>query len=102
MERKQMCAGCVDWDYLRRCAEKDPWYKHIVVKGEHYSCTPGVKNPFPRGFGGRVWTITHTPTGETLVTNDLWHQGTIPDGWRGYFPDNATIVQVPEKPLVLP
>lgn len=45
------------------------------------------------GFGGDKWTFKLIPSGEILITTNLWHQGTIPDHLLKYFPINAVLVK---------
>lgn len=52
---------------------------------------PGSKQG--RGFGGQVFVIRFND-GRTVVTNDLWHQGDVPELVKAMLPDNAVFVEV--------
>lgn len=69
-------------------AEKD---KHIIIDGKCYCDAGMVKNPSPYAFlghGGRCFWIRFKD-GHTLITNNLWFQGEIPDEFREDLPDTA-------------
>lgn len=85
-----LCSGeCFTKDYWRRViAEKE---KHIIINGVCYRDCGNVDNP-PRGLtlghaGRRFWI--RFKDGSTLITNNLWYQGEIPDEFREDLPDTA-------------
>jgi hypothetical protein len=59
------------------------------IGGEHYVVHP-YADPATPGLGssGQLFTIRFADGRET-VTNNLWHQGTIPAHLRELLPDNA-------------
>lgn len=64
----------------------------LVVNGNHYM--DGGRSDDRRdflGYGGHEWNIEMFD-GTKLSTNNLWHQGAIPDCLRSKFPDNARFV----------
>ncbi len=73
------------------------YLKHItrvVVGGEHYHIIDEPETPYAfRGFGGRPFLIKFFD-GTLIPTKNLWHNGTIPEVYRPFFPDNATFVEV--------
>lgn len=56
------------------------------INGEHYIL--GVGKGLARGYGGRRFEIIFN-TGETVICNDLWSQGTIPPAFKEVLQDNA-------------
>ena len=77
------------WDnHIAR--KNDP--ESICVGGHHYR----LSNPILAekgyrgmlGFGGREWTIEFND-GRVVKTNNLWHQGEIPESVSKQLPDNA-------------
>ena len=52
-----------------------------------------------KGFGGRKWHVRFFD-GRTVVTDNLWHNGTVPDAFRAQLPDNATLEDA-EAPALL-
>lgn len=64
----------------------------IIVDGGHYM--DGGRSSDRRdclGFSGREWNIEFFD-GTKMSTNNLWHQGTVPNCLRRLFPDNAKFV----------
>ncbi len=51
-----------------------------------------------KGFGGRPFTIQFNETLRIIKTNNLWHQGTIPERFSELLPINAKFVY--EKDLI--
>lgn len=92
MEEQDVCFHCAYWLMQHELDEshtKAGLRRGVVIGGTHY--TLGDGKSFFKGFAGRRWTIRFTD-GETVTTDDLWHQGEIPDHLRHLFPDNATFV----------
>jgi hypothetical protein len=52
------------------------------------------------GFSGRRWIVRFTD-GRTVETNNLWHQGPVPEKFWPRFPVNAVLDQPPVKPFRL-
>jgi hypothetical protein len=67
----------------------------VVIGSVHYRIGKHIANIKPSllGFGGRHSTIRMIDTGEIIETNDLWHQGTVPEEYRELMPNNAEFVQ---------
>lgn len=54
---------------------------------------PIDNSPFSfKGFDGRLFRIRY-PDGKEVETNNLWHNGKIPDNWRDRLPDNAEFIK---------
>ena len=49
------------------------------------------------GHGGRVWRIEYLDSDQTVVTNNLWHAGEIPERFQERFPVNARLISVEPK-----
>lgn len=83
MTSRGFCFGCNFWENY--AAEPHP--NRVIIKGTHFvACQPG--SGF-QGFGGRKWKITRLDGKEDFCPN-LWHQGDIPQQFRGRLPDNAS------------
>jgi hypothetical protein len=85
-----LCFRCDFW--LGHISRKDE-PESIRINGEHYRLSTPLweENPQKReflGFAGRVFLI-HFNDGRVVKTNNLWHQGTIPERFRNRLPDNA-------------
>ncbi len=103
------------------CADCDFWIEKWQMRndenvarigGEHYiyghslqdyevnlndSLESIAKNwvPAKKGYGmGGSKTIIKFNDGRIVITNDLWHQGTIPERFKHTMPDNAEMVSV--------
>ena len=61
--------------------------KSIIINGHHY-IDGGKDQDYPLGFSGRVFNIIFN-NGEVLETNNLFHQGKIPDSFRFQLVNNA-------------
>ena len=95
----------INWKKVRECS-CDFWEEKVLIKdelttarinGEHYiigSRTVESNNGKRQGLGmgGTPVTIAFFD-GRVENTVDLWHQGTIPAGWRNELPDNAVFVR---------
>ena len=75
----QCCSPC--WFWLHHIGLKDgPTKKSIIVKGVHYvdaGNKPKERSCF-LGFGGSKREYRKIGEAEYVVTNNMWHQGTIP------------------------
>jgi hypothetical protein len=87
MVDESLCFSCNFWDEYSQPAMLS---RSIRVAGSHYmDC--GEAHPRDRGCSGREFNIQMND-GRTIKTNNLWHQGTIPDRFKSQIPDNAVIV----------
>lgn len=79
----RLCFDCTFWSRMIRVDGA------IRVGGKHYQ-DGGRKggNKSWLGFGGAEWLIVMND-GREISTNNLWHQGTIPEHFRDRMPDNA-------------
>ena len=59
----------------------------VRVDGDHYICCPNT-NAYFKGFGGREFKILFDD-GRKVVSQNLWHQGNIPESHRKRLPNNA-------------
>jgi hypothetical protein len=66
----------------------------VVINGEQYriGSTPYPKKGY--GFGGEHYRIKLVENGLTIDTADLWHQGTVPEEYRGVLQDTAKFVRL--------
>lgn len=61
---------------------------HHYIAGERNTGT----NKGMLGYGGREWTVEYTTgpdKGTFVYTNNMWHQGEIPEQLKPVMPDNA-------------
>lgn len=85
------CQKCSFWRQHATLAN-DPC--SVRVGGKHYRILAegdGPCGPAFRGFGGARFDIEFLD-GRRVTTRNLWHQGTIPEHFRGRLPDNAKFI----------
>lgn len=71
----------------------------VVINGEHYRIGSAVYPAKGNGMDGTHHKIKLFNDGMTYDTADLWHQGTVPEEYRGILQDTAkfaTIINVVE------
>lgn len=72
------------------------------IEGRHYVL--GNENePGFRGCAGHKFTIKFINgphAGQVVDTTNLWHQGSIPEDYQAYLPDNAEFVPQPKTSLL--
>lgn len=83
-----------DHYWMRQVDGDEEDQRGVVVDGVHYRLGPNKpgRGEF-KGFGGRRFEIEWLDGRPSVVTNDLWYQGRIPDKYRILLPDNAKFVQ---------
>ena len=87
--RTSTCFSCDHWLAMVRFKD-DP--ATVRVMGKHYMDGGNTSSPSRmNGFGGSVFRVKFHD-GRCLETNNLWHQGTIPDHFKERLPDNAIFV----------
>lgn len=65
----------------------------FVINGEHYRTGTATKPSRSNGMSGDFHRIK-TFTGQVIDTVDLWHQGTVPETYRGVLQDTAKFVRM--------
>ena len=87
MGTHRMCFRCNFWRGQLELdkASKRTW---AIIDGHHYVL--GDHGAF-RGYSGRNFKIKFN-NGTILETDDLWHQGKIPEKWKDKFPNNAEFI----------
>lgn len=82
------------------CTECDFWVEKwqmrddtqvARINGNHYLIGRAVR--FVKGMGGAVVRIRFND-GREVATDNLWHQGEIPESWRTALPDNAVFAEL--------
>jgi len=96
MEAENLCFTCAFWEIHARDFEagKDK-NKVFIVNGNRYHDGGKVDKKTTRGFlgyGGADWKIKMIKTGRIIETNNLWHQGKIPEHFKNRMPDNAEFI----------
>lgn len=88
----QLCFNCDFWvqRFFRHITDPDS----MIVEGQAYVAYPfnTSSRSTMRGYGGRVFTFKRLSDGSTFESNDVWHQGVIPEWIRCVMPDNAMMV----------
>lgn len=79
---KGWCFYCNFWAEI--AAEREDY---LIIDGHSFSDGGRTSSPF-KGMGGRLFNI-ETNDGRKFQTNNLWHQGKIPEVWRDELPNNA-------------
>lgn len=89
LTEKKLCFTCGHWDELMEYKEES-----VRIEGGHFMIGEEDGNRMFRGFGGRKFKIRFFD-GREVETTNLWHQGTIPEIWRGKgrLEDNAEWVK---------
>ena len=104
-DERHVCPSCCEWvesaRYPDTCFECSFWEgqigagNNVVIAGVHYRVdfAQPLKTGDPNhlGMSGRKYHIQMTD-GRSVVTNDLWYQGQIPERFRDRLPDNAVMV----------
>jgi len=97
MISKQVCFTCDFW--LEQInSNPNPQENRFVIDNHHYTCLPPETNSKWAGFGGRRFEIK-TNDGRTIITNNLWYQGKVPERFRDRLPNNAVFVKK-QEPVV--
>lgn len=69
-------------------AKKRSFHRYPVVNGEMFRV--GNDTDYVKGFCGTKFCIKFFD-GAVVYTNNLWHNGTIPDNFKKSLPDDATL-----------
>ena len=90
MREGQVCFGCNHWEQIASCPHPDM----LIIDGDVYSdagrkLEPG--NGHSLGHAGRKFIIKQGD--RTWMTNNLWHDGTVPEEFRDRLPNNAEFVK---------
>lgn len=80
----QTCFNCNFWlEIIENKAN------HVIIENHCYAIGPPDQKW--RGFGGRKFTIKQGTV--CITTDNLWHQGEIPERFRELLPNNAEFVK---------
>lgn len=98
MEEKKCCFHCAFWYNIHEGDPdtEDP-YTPVVVNHSHWSYPSSEPIHFERSHG---WSYRPIPTmhyilfenGRIAETNQLWHQGTVPEHFYDLIPNNAVFI----------
>jgi hypothetical protein len=91
------CFDCSFWLKKINLPEEDE-ARRVIVDGQHYRLGLNNSGPF-RGFGGRKYTILFNDN-RVVETSCLWHQGAIPERFRGKLLNNAVFIPVETAPVL--
>lgn len=103
MRVRKLCFDCAFWTDLAKEHATDPnWFRigstsyiaaSRLAEGQH------AKRVWGKGFGGEEFFV-QTHEGRLVRTDNLWHQGTMPDWLRKEYPSNARILTAEEYKLL--
>lgn len=88
--KEDLCSHCEFW--LDVTKETDI---HPIFNGNCYCLAVNIidnRNPKWNGFGGRWFKITFND-GRVFYTNNLFHNGVVPDLWKSKLPDNCVLTE---------
>lgn len=74
-----MCFTCNFWRLLIP-------KKHVIVNGVHFQDCEGMDTMGQRGHGGRSFYYV-MENGRIFKSNNMWHQGTIPEWIKAHWPE---------------
>lgn len=86
MHKHHVCFHCAFWmDKIQ-----NPPVNREIINGHHYIIHPFAKRPHNviLGFGGHEFYIRRFD-GTLIKSNNVWHQGKIPEHFRKDLPDTA-------------
>ena len=91
MIKDKICFKCSHWIGL---IEDQTIENRTVVDGRHYiACPKGTVDQYGfRGFGGHNFKIAYFD-GRLIESDNVWHQGEIPERFRDRLPDNARFIR---------
>ena len=91
MEEKKLCFSCHFWWGLAHTRLPEGTTR-VIVGNDHMIAYPWEKHPDEmRGFGGQAFYFRMSD-GRIIRSNNVWHQGTIPEQFREVFPPNAIAI----------
>lgn len=83
-----LCFSCTFWTNIIN--KNSPTRR--IINGKCYHIGESNNGPSRwNGFGGRGFKI-RLFTGEVAETNNLWHQGTVPERFQEQLPNNAEFI----------
>jgi hypothetical protein len=90
MEATGECFSCSHWTEML-ITQYYPG-KSVIADGNHYLVGAAGVDEYARGFSGKSFRIIRE--GKTILTDNLWHQGKIPENFRRVMKDNSTIARI--------
>jgi len=91
MHDRHLCYSCAFWtDKIEH-----PLPDREVINGHHYTVHPFAHRPenVLRGFFGKEFCIRRFD-GTLVKSNNVWHQGKIPERFRQALPDTAVFISL--------
>lgn len=91
MKNEKCCFNCAFWINLLERKSNDPNW--VIINGSSYTFNPSVKgNSFAKGSAGKKFYCRKLETGEVLVSDNVYHQGSVPEHFKSMFPDTAEFI----------
>jgi hypothetical protein len=88
LSRRGLCCACNQWYDIAVQSRMEPG-RSLRFKGNCFYVSPALDvKPHQKGFGGRMWRVKFSD-GRKLESDNLWHQGAIPQSFRDRLPDNV-------------
>lgn len=97
MEERKCCYSCAFWFEKMEIFPKDKSGVWCIIDGQSYFVHPGnfQKGNGFLGFGGSQWYIVMNDN-RIIASNNVWHQGSVPECFRKDIPDNARLLTFKE------
>ena len=89
MIRRGACFTCNFW--LDRLDQYNS-PRCVVINNNMYHIDNWSSPGRMRGYGGRVFHIKRHDSDQIVTTNNLWHNGDIPERFHHLMPDNAVFI----------
>jgi hypothetical protein len=88
LEERQLCFSCNFWQNI---VNRGTQPNCVIIDGNHFWISKDEPQTPTNwlGFGGRKFTIRFND-GRVVTTQNMWHEGSIPQHFREQLPDNAT------------
>jgi hypothetical protein len=97
LQEQVRCFNCDFWIRRLEGIEKDPENFFTIDGNVYWNGGHGKTDALGyKGFGGNCFHIERFD-GSQVTTDNLWHNGKVPELWRNKFPDNAKFIQIPIK-----
>lgn len=89
MEEHRVCFHCAFWLNVIPSYKRNK--RRVVINGNSYYVEPYAERATYKflGHGGRFCKIKRFDSDEVMTTNNLWHQGSVPQHFRDRLKDNA-------------
>lgn len=84
------------WEEIINTKENHPIIEGVCYYVNIYKPIKLINTKY-NGFGGRWFKILMN--GKIIITNNLYHNGTVPDEYKEQLPDNAKFLEITQKEI---